>query len=91
MADEVADGGGYETTFDPARGQPNVDVTETVAALKGVESDELSPLYDAVGHVVDDIFSEPPRSGSDVEVSFSYEGFRITISQDGDARFRPEE
>jgi|AntDeeMinimDraft_5_1070356.scaffolds.fasta_scaffold00092_25 hypothetical protein len=90
MADEVADGGGYETTFDPAQDQPNVDVTETVAELKGVESDELSPLYDVIGHVVDDIFSDPPQSGTDVEVSFSYEGFRITLSQDGDARFRSE-
>ncbi|SFS10841.1 hypothetical protein SAMN05216559_3818 [Halomicrobium zhouii] len=91
MTDDVADGDWYETTFDPGPNQPNVDITETVAELKGVQSDELSPLYDAIDHVVDNIFSEPPDPDANVEVSFSYEGFRITISQDGDARFRPEE
>lgn len=90
MADDVADGHGYETTFDPEQDQPNVDITETVAELKGVESDELSPLYDSIDHVVDNIFSEPPQPDAEVEVSFSYEGFRITVSQDGEATFHPE-
>lgn len=91
MADDVANGEGHHTTFDPDENQPNVDITETVAELKGVESDDLSPLYDSIDHVVDNIFSTPPKSQADVEVSFSYEGFRITVSQDGSATFRPKE
>ena len=91
MEDDVANGDGYQTRFDPEQNQPNVDITETVAELKGVESDDLSPLYDSIDHVVDNIFATPPKPVADVEVSFSYEGFRITIRQDGKATFRPQQ
>lgn len=90
MADDVGDGDSYRTTFDTDQDQPNVDITEAVAELKGVESDELSPLYDVIDHLVDNIFSDPPEPEADVEVSFSYEGYRVTISQDGNAAFRPD-
>lgn len=90
MADDVDSDDVYETVFDTDQHQPNVDVTETVADLKNVESDELSPLYDAIDHVIDNVFSDPPDSEADVQVTFSYEGFRITIHQDGRATFRPD-
>lgn len=88
MADDAANGDVHRTTFDTDQSQPNVDVTETVAALKNVESDELAPLYESIDHVIDNIFSKPPSDEADVEVSFNYEGFRVTISQDGNAAFR---
>lgn len=91
MADDGATDDGVRTSFDPDQNQPNVDITEQVAELKGVDSDELSPLYDSIDHVVDNIFSSPPDPEADVEVSFSYEGFRITVSQDGTATFDPVE
>lgn len=83
MADDVANGNEYRTTFDTNQGQPNVDITNTVAELKGVESDELAPLYDSINSLLDNIFSRPPQPEAEVEVSFSYEGFRITVRQDG--------
>lgn len=89
MGDDVDSDDVYETVFDTDQRQPNVDVTETVATLKGVESDDLSPLYDAIDHVIDNIFSNPPDPAADVQVTFSYEGFRVTIHQDGRATFRP--
>ena len=88
MADDSGDGDVYHATFDTNQRQPNVDVTETVAELKDTDSDQLSPLYDCIDHVIDNIFSEPPDSDANVEVSFTYEGFRITIGQDGNATFR---
>lgn len=81
----------HHTSFDTEQAQPNVDVTETVGRLKGVESDQLSPLYDSIDHVIDNVFSEPPDPNADVEISFNYEGYRITIRQDGNATFRPLE
>jgi len=89
MAEDGDSDDAYETVYDTDQDQPNVDVTETIAELKGVESDELSPLYDAIDHVIDNVFSNPPEPAAAVEVSFSYEGFRITIQQNGHARFRP--
>ena len=89
MVDRAGDPGVYRTTFDPTEKQPNVDVTETVAELEGTESDQLSPLYECIDHVIDNIFSNPPEPEADVEVSFTYEGYRVIVSQDGDATFRP--
>ena len=89
MADDAANGDEYRTTFDTDENQPNVDITETVAEMKDIQSDELSPLYESIDHVVDNIFSEPPDPQADVEVSFTYEGFRVTVCQDGSATFRP--
>ena len=74
---------GYQRTFDTDQNQPTVDVTEAVGELKGVASDELSSLYDRIDHAVDDLFSDPPRASAEIEVTFSYEVFRITIGQDG--------
>lgn len=88
MADDAANDEGYQTTFDTDQHQPNVDVTETVADLKETESDELSPLYGCIDHLIDNLFSDPPDPEADVEVSFNYEGFRITINQNGEATFR---
>lgn len=76
-------------TFDRDREDPMYAVTETVAELKGVESDRLEPLYGCLDHVVDHIFSDPPDEEADLRVTFSYEGFRVTIDQDGHATFRP--
>lgn len=89
MADDAGSGQSHHVTFDTDQAQPNVDVTETVAELKGVESDQLSPLYDSIDHVIDNIFSEPPEPGANVEVSFNYEGYRVTIDQNGSATFHP--
>lgn len=88
MTEDAESGVDYQTTFDTEQNQPTVDVTETVAGLKDVESDELSPLYDSIDHVIDNVFSNPPSPDADVEVSFTYEGYRITVRQDGQATFR---
>lgn len=91
MDDQASGDEAHHATFDTSDEQPTVDVTETVGELKGVESDRLSPLYDTIDHVLDNLFSEPPRPDADVEISFTYEGFRITVCQDGNATFRPVE
>jgi len=37
--------------------------------------------------VLDHLFSNPPSAEAQMEVTFSYEGYRITIEQDGTAEF----
>jgi hypothetical protein len=40
-------------------------------------------MYEVTDHVIDNIFSTPPAAEAQFEVSFSYEGYRITLEQNG--------
>ena len=66
---------------------PAVQVTEIIAELEGREVSELYPIYDQMDDVLDNIFSEPPSPEAQLQITFSYEGYRITIEQDGHAKF----
>ena len=77
-------------TFDTDQSDPALDIVDTVAELEGVDPTELSSIYDCIDHVVDHVFSNPPAPDAHVQVSFSYEGYRITLEQDGTAVFNPE-
>jgi len=33
------------------------------------------------------VFDEPPEPEAQVEMTFGYEGYRITVEQNGDAQF----
>jgi len=66
---------------------PAVQVAEIVAELEGVGVNEMYPIYDQMDDVLDNIFSEPPSPAAQLQLTFSYEGYRITIEQDGHAKF----
>lgn len=83
-----ADSDVVERTFDPAQADPTMDVTETVAELSGRDSDELTPLYGCIDDVAEHVYTNPPDPEAEIAVSFNYEGFRITLYQDGRATFR---
>lgn len=90
MTDEPRCDGGdvVHRTFDVEEADPNVSVARTVAELEGVDTDELTPLYDCIDHLLEHVFSDPPVPAAEAEVAFSYEGYRITVAQDGRAAFR---
>lgn len=69
------------------RETPVVQIAEIVADLEGETADELSTMYERVDHLIDNIFSRPPSPEAQVEVTFSYEGYRITVDQDGSGKF----
>lgn len=66
---------------------PAVQVSEIVAALKGAHVREMGTIYDCVDDVLDRVFSNPPSPGAEVEVNFTYEGYRVTVEQNGTATF----
>lgn len=70
--------------LDTSREAPATGVAETVAELEDEDYTELSPLYDCIDHVLDDLFSTPPAPEAQVEISFDYAGYRITVEQTGD-------
>lgn len=68
--------------------RPQVALARALADLKGVETTELSQLYPCIDHLVDQLFESPPSPEAKTELTFSYEGFRITIYQDGHTVFQ---
>ncbi|AGB38434.1 HalOD1 output domain-containing protein [Natronococcus occultus] len=84
------DGDVVYRTFDVDEADPNVSVARTVAELEDVDTNDLPPLYDCIDHVLEHIFSDPPAPAAETEITFSYEGYRITVEQDGSAVFRKQ-
>jgi hypothetical protein len=60
-----------------------------VSEFDDEEPEELQSTWERFDHVVDDIFQNPPSPEAHIEVSFTYEGYRITVRQDGNATFVP--
>jgi len=65
--------------------EPAHELVSIIAELKRVEQDELDPLYNWADHLIDQLYSTPPPARAQGIVKFSYEGYRITLYQDGHA------
>jgi|GEM_PF-1226879 len=59
---------------------------ELVARLEGVDPTELPSLYREVDHTVENLFKRPPSPDAQMEIAFSYAGYRATIDQRGNVR-----
>lgn len=66
---------------------PAVEVAACVAEIEDTDTADLSTMYDCVDGVLDNLFSQPPDPDAQMQVKFSYETYRITIDQDGTAKF----
>jgi hypothetical protein len=73
--------------LDTEREEPVVTIAELVAELEGVRHDELKTTYEHSDHILGEIFATPPVPEAQVEITFTYEGYRITVEQDGSAQF----
>lgn len=78
-------------TIDLHRETPAVEVAAIVAELKETDPLQLTPITECVGDVLDPLFSTPPTADAQVLISFNYEGYHISIDQEGDALFVPVE
>jgi uncharacterized membrane protein len=67
----------------PMSDAADVDFLNIVAELEGVPVSELPSLYDEVDHAVENLFKTPPSSNAQMEICFSYAGYRVTIDQQG--------
>ncbi|WP_436910696.1 HalOD1 output domain-containing protein [Halosimplex marinum] len=87
MEDHVEDGA-VRRQLDPEEDEPAAQVAATVADIRGTDVTELSDMYGCADSVLDSLFSDPPDDDARMDVSFDYEGFRVTVEQDGTVRFR---
>lgn len=67
--------------------KPTIQVTEAVADIEGKEATDLPNMWDQMGGVLDRMFSTSPAPDAQLVVQFSYHGYRITIEQNGRAKF----
>lgn len=73
--------------LDTDRENPANEVAEIVANLEDTPIEELESTWECIDHVVDHIFSNPPAQDAQVKVTFTYEGYRITVEQNGRTEF----
>lgn len=66
---------------------PSIQIAGIVAELKGTAATEVKSTYDCVDDVLVNLFSDPPAPEAQMEITFSYEGYRITVEEDGTAEF----
>ena len=78
-SDDCAD----KREFDPETTTPTRAVVEVIADLEDVDTLELPPLYSTMNDLLDGFASNPPASQADVEITFTYQGYRITVYQSG--------
>lgn len=62
---------------------PASEIATIVADIEGKDHAELATMYEIADHIIDHLFSTPPASEAQFKVSFSYEGYRITVDQEG--------
>ncbi|WP_340100335.1 HalOD1 output domain-containing protein [Salinibaculum salinum] len=65
------------------------DLLERIAELGGTDIEELPSLYMEVDHFVESLFEVPPSPAAQMEIRFSYAGYRITIAQSGTVKLVP--
>lgn len=67
---------------------PGAEIAEIVQEIEGKETTDLSTIYECVDGVLDHVFSTPPSPRAQMKIEFTYEAYRITVHQDGEATFR---
>jgi hypothetical protein len=79
----------YKTTIPPDSETAEYDLVELIAERNGTQIDQLPPLYTQIDHMVEQLFKNPPSPEAQVELSFSYCGSRVTLTQEGQLTIVP--
>lgn len=62
------------------------DLLAIIADVERVAIDELPAFYTQAGHFVEELFQTPPSEEAQMEISFSYAGYRVTLNRSGDLK-----
>ena len=69
--------------LDTNRTYPAVELAEIIADLKNTHTQDLQSTYSCIDHVLDHTLSTPPSPDAQIQITFNYEGYRITVEQNG--------
>lgn len=62
---------------------------EIIADLEDAEIDTLPSLYDRLDHLLELLFEDPPSREAQIELAFSYCGYRVRLTQEGQLTVLP--
>lgn len=83
----------FRAEYDSSRDQPSLAVVAAVAEVSNTEPEKLTPLHSAINtSALNDLFSSTgnARQRNDC-LSFSYEGFEVTVFGEGTVEVSSEE
>ena len=66
-------------------------IAEIIADLEETDPENLIPIWDSIDDVLEPLSSPPPAPDAQLLISFSYEGYRISINRDGEVLLVPVE
>ncbi|WP_226038967.1 HalOD1 output domain-containing protein [Natrinema sp. DC36] len=84
----TADGGAIRRQLDTDQEDPAARLVEVIADIDDVEPMELAPIYYRIDGLITGLFSSPSPLEANAHVTFSYEGYRIRVHQDGTTTVR---
>ena len=76
---------------DTSRKDLGVEIAEIIADLEETNPECLTPIWDCIGNVLEPLSSMPASPDAQLLISFSYEGYRISVDQDGEVLLVPVE
>lgn len=75
---------GKEQTAKPRPVATSTKVVEHVAARESVDHTELVPLFDVIDpDALDNLVESSRRNGSAIQITFSYNGYDVTVTNEG--------
>lgn len=77
-----------ERTVETDDADPNYKIPDIIADIEDVDITALPPMYKCLDHMLDKLYSDPPDDEAQVEVTFSYNGYRVTAEQNGTVLLR---
>lgn len=63
---------------------PATEIVKIISDIENKDITDLPIIYDYVGDVLDNIFSNPPKTESKLSVTFNYSSYKVTFKQNGD-------
>ncbi|MFB6164411.1 MAG: HalOD1 output domain-containing protein [Haloarculaceae archaeon] len=73
----------YHRQMEPDPDEAAYDFLTLLAEIEGCDVTDLPPMHTRIGDLLTEIFQDPPSAEAQVQVAFSYYGYRITVEQNG--------
>ena len=73
----------HHRTIEPDADRANESLLRIVADLEDRRMADLPPFYDQIDDMVENLFRDPPPADAQVQIEFSYHGYRIYVDDTG--------
>ena len=70
---------------DTNRADLGAEIVEIIADFEGTDPEDLDPIRKCIGDILEPLSLTPPSPDAQLMISFSYEGYRISLDQNGQA------